>query len=228
MTAHKSDRAGEERTSEDTMRTPGDVKADVDRALRGLDDVPLADLRHLVERIHLLAAGHHDILDEALERVRRHVPSSIIPLVRLSREFMPHREMDPSCRPATLFAPRPLRGVFAHDLAFDMVIPAGKSRIIATPQFAAFRGEMLIIPKEECTAGDLLEISVANRVQTQANPMLPRPLALYCPARWSKPKLMELAKLHFDTATVGMPVSLTVVVEKPMRFQAVLRGVSAA
>ena len=38
---------------------------------------------------------------------------------------------------------------------------------------------------------------------------------------------MDKAKLHVDTATPGMEVSLTVVVDKPLHFQAVPRGVGA-
>lgn len=221
--------------------TLGDVKADVDRALRGLDSKALGDLGPLIERIQKLAAAHPYVLNEALQRIRRQIPTALFPPVRPAPEVLPYRGMDRRLSPmslppildprsdpwrsASIVTPREIRDVVPCDLAFDAEIPAGKSTIIARPQII-FRGELLIIPREECTAGDLLEIAVARRAQTQAAPGA-RPLALYCPARWSEPKLMDKAKLHVDTATPGMEVSLTVVVDKPLHFQAVLRGVGA-
>ena len=221
--------------------TAGDVKADVDRALRGLDSKPLGDLGPLVERIQKLAAFHPALMHEALERLRCRIPAALLPPARPAPEVLPYRMMEQRLSPQSLpplldpridlwrFAnvtmPREMCDIAPCDLAFDEEIPAGKSTLVARPQIL-FRGELLIIPNEECAVGDLLEIAVARRAQAQANPG-PRPLALYCPARWSEPKLMDKAKLRVDTATPGMEVSLTVSVNRPMRFQAVLRGVGA-
>jgi len=227
------------------MRTVGDVRADVDRALHDLDKLRLADLPPLIARIEKLAEGHPEVLRDAIKRLRKQIPSSII--LPEAREVLDmgirtlgprgmggiwHERLreDPP-RPRYEHAiPRvieqPLQDVYPCELGFTKDIPAGTSEIVTQPQML-FRGELLVIPDEKCTDGDLIEIRVGGHAQAVAGPGR-RPLSLYCPAKWADEALMKKATLHMDTATPGHTITLVVDVRKPMHFQAVIRGRGAS
>ena len=139
--------------------------------------------------------------------------------------------MSPSSIAPPLHRPRvierlPLEHVINCELAFDQYVRAAQKTTITSRPQLVFRGELLIVPTEECADGDLYEILVGQRPQMQTDGF-PRPLSRYCPARWAEPELMKKAGLAMDTATVSQDVSLVVVMRKAVRFQALIRGCSA-
>lgn len=212
------------------MRTVGDVRADVDRALRDLDKMRIADLAPLIARVEKLATGHPEIIGGAIERIRRRLPAPLMmPAVPADAYRHYGWFSTPLCSvpppPSCVARPQPIERPIEHvspcELAFDRRVPAGRTTITSRSQLV-FRGELLVVP-EECIDGDLIEILVGGRPQAFAAGG-PRPLSLYCPARWAEPKLMEKAQLSMDTATVAQNVSLVVDMRKPVRFQAVIRG----
>jgi hypothetical protein len=219
---------------QESMRTVGDVRAEVDRALRGLDKVSVADLGPLIARVEKLSTGHPDILEDAIERIRRGLPSPLMLPRATHHPSNPYRggsgPVSPSSIAPSLRRPevveRPLRHRSNCELAFDQYVPANRKTTITSRPQLVFRGEMLLIPTEECADGDLYEILVGQRPQIQTDGF-PRPLSRYCPARWADPELMEKAGLAMDTATVAQDVSLVVIMRKAVRFQALIRGIGA-
>ncbi len=216
---------------QESMRTVGDVREEVDRALRDLDKARVSDLAPLIARVEKLGAGHPDIIEAAIERIRRGLPSPLM-LPRASAD--PYRASSGPVSPSSI-APhlgppriieRPVEYVSKCELAFDQHVPAcQKTTITSRPQLV-FRGELLIVPTEECADGDLYEILVGRRPQLQTGGF-PRPLSRYCPARWAEPELMKKAGLSMDTAVISQDISLVVVMRKAVRFQALLRGSGA-